>query len=95
MNIRDACYEVLRTQGITTIFGLGSSELPLLRDFPGDFRYVRALQEGAAIAMADGYARATGPAPALARLRDRLAAARNPVLVAGPDIDNRAGWDDA
>jgi hypothetical protein len=46
---------------ITTIFGNpGSNELPLLRDFPDDFRYILALQEGAAIAMADGFAKATG-----------------------------------
>jgi benzoylformate decarboxylase len=50
MNVRDAFYEVLRTHGITTIFGNpGSNELPLLRDFPNDFRYVLALQEGAAM----------------------------------------------
>ena len=61
MNVRDAFYQVLRSHGITTIFGNpGSNELPLLRDFPDDFRYVLALQEGAAIGMADGYALATG-----------------------------------
>jgi hypothetical protein len=68
MNVRDAFYEVLRTHGITTIFGNpGSNELPLLRDFPGDFRYILALQEGAALAMADGFALATGK-PALVNL---------------------------
>ena len=61
MNIRDAFYELLRGHGITTIFGNpGSNELPLLRDFPDDFRYILALHEGAAIGMADGYAQATG-----------------------------------
>src|ERR1700743_643995 len=65
MNVRDAFYEVLRPHGITTVFGNpGSNELPLLRDFPADFRYVLALQEGAAIGMADGFAQATG-SPAL------------------------------
>jgi benzoylformate decarboxylase len=68
MNVRDAFYEVLRAHGITTIFGNpGSNELPLLRDFPDDFRYVLALQEGAAIGMADGFAQATGR-PALVNL---------------------------
>jgi benzoylformate decarboxylase len=68
MNVRDAFYAVLRTHGITTIFGNpGSNELPLLRRFPGDFRYVLALHEGAAIAMADGFAQATGR-PALVNL---------------------------
>jgi benzoylformate decarboxylase len=35
------------------------------------------------------------PEEALGRLRDRLAAAKSPVLVAGPDIDTPAGWDGA
>jgi benzoylformate decarboxylase len=68
MNVRDAFYEILRTHGITTIFGNpGSNELPLLQDFPDDFRYILALQEGAAIGMADGFAQATGR-PALVNL---------------------------
>jgi benzoylformate decarboxylase len=68
MNVRDAFYQLLRTQGITTIFGNpGSNELPLLRDFPDDFTYILALQEGAAVGMADGYAQATGR-PALVNL---------------------------
>lgn len=33
MSGRDAFYEILRTHGITTVFGNpGSNELPLLRD---------------------------------------------------------------
>lgn len=61
MNVRDAFFEVLRAHGITTIFGNpGSNELPMLSDLPKDFRYILALQEGAAIGMADGYAQATG-----------------------------------
>ncbi len=68
MKVRDAFYEVLRSNGITTVFGNpGSNELPLLRDFPDDFTYVLALHEGAAVAMADGYAQATGR-PALVNL---------------------------
>src|SRR6201994_5000120 len=68
MKVRDAFYEILRVHGITTIFGNpGSNELPLLRDFPRDFRYILALQEGAAIGMADGFAQATGR-PALVNL---------------------------
>src|SRR5258708_23762220 len=68
MKVRDAFYEILRTHGITTVFGNpGSNELPLLREFPDDFRYVLALQEGAAIGMADGFAQATGR-PALVNL---------------------------
>jgi len=61
MNVRDAFYVILRAHGITTIFGNpGSNELPMLSDQPDDFRYILALQEGAAIEMADGYAQATG-----------------------------------
>ena len=68
MNVREAFYDVLRAHGITTIFGNpGSNELPLLQDFPDDFRYVLALQEGAAIGMADGFAQATGR-PAMVNL---------------------------
>jgi benzoylformate decarboxylase len=77
MNVRDAFYEVLRGHGITTIFGNpGSNELPLLSDLPDDFQYILALQEGAAIGMADGYAQATGR-PSLVNLhvRPRRAAA--------------------
>ena len=38
----------------------GSTELPMLADFPEDFRYVLALHEAVAVGMADGYAQATG-----------------------------------
>jgi benzoylformate decarboxylase len=59
---------LLRERGLTTIFGNpGSTELGLLRDFPADFRYALALHEGVAVAMADGYAQATGE-PALVNL---------------------------
>src|SRR5258708_20046628 len=78
MKVRDAFYEILRTHGITTVFGNpGSNELPLLREFPDDFRYVLALQEGAAIGMADGFAQATGR-PALVNLH-AAAGTRNPM----------------
>src|SRR3954471_1047964 len=46
---------------MTTIFGNpGSTELPMLADFPDDFRYVLGLQEAVAVGMADGYAQAAG-----------------------------------
>jgi len=68
MTVRAATMDVLRERGLTTIFGNpGSTELGLLRDFPADFRYVLALHEGVAVAMADGYAQATGR-PALVNL---------------------------
>src|SRR4029078_7893692 len=62
--VREATLELLRAHGMTTIFGNpGSTELPMLRDFPDDFRYVLALQEAVAVGMADGLAQASG-APA-------------------------------
>ena len=46
---------------MTTIFGNpGSTELPMLADFPGDFTYVLGLQELVVVGMADGFAQATG-----------------------------------
>src|SRR5271167_1072415 len=58
--VRDAVFDLARTFGMTTIFGNpGSTELPMFRDFPADFRYVLALQEVVAVGMADGYAQAT------------------------------------
>lgn len=58
--VREAVIDLLRAFGMTTIFGNpGSTELPLYRSFPDDFRYVLGLQESVAISMADGYAQAT------------------------------------
>ncbi|KKK04494.1 benzoylformate decarboxylase [Micromonospora sp. HK10] len=59
--VRDTTYDLLRDLGLQTVFGNpGSTEEPFLQDFPADFRYVHALQEASAVAMADGYAQATG-----------------------------------
>ncbi|MGC5018329.1 benzoylformate decarboxylase [Micromonospora sp. DT47] len=59
--VRDTTYDLLRALGLTTVFGNpGSTEEPFLQDFPEDFRYVLALHEASAVAMADGYAQATG-----------------------------------
>ena len=59
--VRDAAFELLRTHGMTTIFGNpGSTELPMLTEFPDDFTYILGLQELAVVGMADGYAQATG-----------------------------------
>ncbi|MEU1517524.1 benzoylformate decarboxylase [Streptomyces sp. NPDC005811] len=66
--VRETTYDLLRVWGLTTVFGNpGSNELPFLDDFPPDFRYVLGLHEGAVVAMADGYAQATGR-PALVNL---------------------------
>lgn len=59
--VREASYELFRDRGMTTIFGNpGSTELPMLRDFPSDFKYVLGLQEAVVVGMADGYAQASG-----------------------------------
>jgi benzoylformate decarboxylase len=58
--VRDATIRLLRELGITTIFGNpGSTELPMFRDFPQDFRYILGLQESVVVGMADGFALAT------------------------------------
>lgn len=60
-SIRAFTYELLRKYGMTTVFGNpGSNELPFLKNFPSDFRYILGLHEGAVMGMADGYALATG-----------------------------------
>jgi len=59
--VREAAFELFRAHGMTTIFGNpGSTELPMLAEFPEDFRYVLGLQEAVAVGMADGYAQASG-----------------------------------
>ena len=66
--IKDAVYDLLREQGMTTIFGNpGSNELPFLNGFPPDFRYILGLHEGVVLGMADGFAQASGR-PAFANL---------------------------
>jgi benzoylformate decarboxylase len=59
MTVREAVYALLREFQLTTVFGNpGSTELPMFRDFPADFRYALGLHEAVAVAMADGYAQA-------------------------------------
>ena len=59
--VREATFELFRAHGMTTIFGNpGSTELPMLRNYPDDFTYVLGLQEQAVVGMADGYAQASG-----------------------------------
>ncbi|MBT9607623.1 benzoylformate decarboxylase [Microbacterium sp.] len=61
IDVAQAFYDVLRARGVTRIFGNpGSNELTMLKHLPDDIEYVLALQEGAAIAMADGFAQASG-----------------------------------
>ena len=57
--VREAVFDLFRSFGMTTIFGNpGSTELPMFKDFPSDFRYVLGLQESIVLGMADGYAQA-------------------------------------
>jgi benzoylformate decarboxylase len=60
---RSAFIELLKSEGVTHMFGNpGTTELPImhaLTDHP-DMRYVLGLQEAIVVAMADGYARASG-----------------------------------
>ena len=63
VTVRQATLDLMRSLGMTTVFGNpGSTELPFLGAWPNDFRYVLGLQEASVVAMADGYARATGRA---------------------------------
>src|ERR1700724_27564 len=63
--VQDVTYDLLRTLGLTTVFGNpGSTEETFLKDFPDDFTYVLGLQEASVMAMADGFAQCTGK-PAL------------------------------
>jgi benzoylformate decarboxylase len=58
--VREVTFELLRSFGMTTIFGNpGSTELSMFRSFPDDFRYVLGLQESTVMAMADGFAQTT------------------------------------
>src|SRR5580700_7746180 len=68
LTVHDATYDLLRALGLTTVFGNpGSTEQPFLKNFPSDFEYILGLQEASALAMADGFAQATGK-PALVNL---------------------------
>jgi benzoylformate decarboxylase len=60
---KQALLELLRQEGVEWIFGNpGTTELPLMDALAREkeIRYVLALQEGVAMAMADGYAQASG-----------------------------------
>ncbi|HLM85560.1 MAG TPA: benzoylformate decarboxylase [Solirubrobacteraceae bacterium] len=60
-SVREVTFDLLRAHGMTRIFGNpGSTELPMLRDFPEDFSYVLGLQELVVVGMADGFAQASG-----------------------------------
>ena len=72
VTVREATYSLLRAFGLTTVFGNpGSTELPMFRDFPRDFRYVLGLQESIVVAMADGFAQ-TRAAASLVNLHSAI-----------------------
>lgn len=55
-----AFYQLLRSHGMTTMFGNpGSTEQPMLKNFPSDFTYIFGLQEASVVGMAGGFAEAT------------------------------------
>ena len=63
--VHEVTYDLLRSLGMTTVFGNpGSTEQTFLKNFPDDFTYVLGLQEASVVAMADGFAQSTGK-PAL------------------------------
>jgi benzoylformate decarboxylase len=63
LTVREATFGLLREFGLNCVFGNpGSTELPMFREFPPDFRYVLGLQESVVVGMADGYAQARGSA---------------------------------
>ena len=55
-----AFYDLLRSYDMRTIFGNpGSTEQPMLKNFPADFEYILGLQEASVVAMADGFSQAS------------------------------------
>lgn len=66
MRGRFAVVEVLRAEGVKYVFGNpGTTESPLMDalERAPDLKYILAAQEGVAMGMADGYARASGEVP--------------------------------
>src|SRR5436189_4747962 len=60
---KQAFLEILKQEGVEVMFGNpGTTELPLMDGLEREthIRYILALQESVAIAMADGYAQASG-----------------------------------
>jgi benzoylformate decarboxylase len=85
--VHDVTYDLLRSLGLTTVFGNpGSTEQTFLQRFPDDFTYVLALQEASVLAMAEGFAQSTGK-PALVNVHtaagtgNAIAASRNSVVL--------------
>ena len=55
--VRDAFFDTLRHHDMTTIFANpGSTEIPLLSDFPDDIEFVLCLHEASVVGAATGWA---------------------------------------
>ena len=55
-SVRERIFQIFRAHDLSVIFGNpGSTELPLLENFHGDFSYILGLQEASVVAMAVGY----------------------------------------
>ena len=102
--VQTATYDLLRKHGLTTIVGNpGSNELPFLKNFPSDFRYILGLHEGIALGMADGYAQATrrpafvnlhaaaGTGNAMGAMTNAVAAHSPLVITAGQQVRGMIG----
>jgi benzoylformate decarboxylase len=73
--VHEVSYDLLRSLGLTTVFGNpGSTEETFLKNFPDDSTYVLGLQEASVMAMADGFAQSTGK-PALVNVHTAAALA--------------------
>ncbi len=56
-SVRERIFQIFRAHDLSVIFGNpGSTELPMLESFHGDFSYILGLQEAPVVAMAVGYA---------------------------------------
>ena len=92
-SVREASFELFRAHGMTTIFGNpGSTELPMLAEFPDDFRYVLGLQEAVVVGMADGYAQASGRADAREPAHGARASATRWARSSTPRRTSRRCW---
>jgi benzoylformate decarboxylase len=104
--VHTATYELLRKHGLTTIFGNpGSNELPFLKNFPADFRYVLGLHEGVVLGMADGFAQATrrpafvnlhaaaGTGNAMGAMTNAIASHSPLVITAGQQVRGMIGME--
>ena len=112
MSGKRAFLDLLKQEGVKVMFGNpGTTELPLMDAFAveNDIRYILGLQEAALMAMADGYAQASGElavlnlhvAPGLGNAMGMLydaMKANSPVLITAGQQDleyivDRAGAD--